>query len=255
MIDFDGVLSRDARKVRDHVLEICINYGTSKIQVEVSSFISKIKQQYDPLAWEKSVLYATPQDIITTIDRKTSAAYQQVDVNGPILKKTRGNKTGPRNHNIDWLALARFDKEWWIEAVPRPGSIHPDSLDKLPEFMDMYKLFSSWFIVEFSYHTLFGVLDFSRRFSLEIVKECMEEVDDPRKRSIEYLGAIIDKELMAREIEMMENKELTENSKRILKAISELARNRDKPVDWDTIDKKASIDLLNVEEFEKVKLS
>ena len=255
MIEIDGILSRDARKVRDHVLDMCVKYGANKLQSEIDSFISQIKQAYDPIAWEKAILYANPADIITAVERKTSIEYQQVNPNAATVKKTRGNKAGAKNHNIDWLDLAKFDSKWWLEAPPRAGSISPDNVDKIQEFISMYKLLVSWFITDFSHHTLLGIFDFARRFSLEIVQECMEEVDDPRKRSIEYLGAIIEKEMVAREIEMMESKELNEHSKRMLQAISEMARKRDKTVDWDSIDKKASSELDNIEEFNKVKLS
>jgi hypothetical protein len=82
----------------------------------------------------------------------------------------------------------------------------------------------------------------------------MEMIDgDPSHRSIEYLMAVVDKELAVRRAQMLENKELMERSKVILDAVVTAATFHDRPIDWDSMDKIVDIDILNKAEFDKVK--
>jgi hypothetical protein len=111
-----------------------------------------------------------------------------------------------------------------------------------------------WLLADFGYSVLFSIFDMTRRYSTSIIKECIEKVDDLNHRSIDYLLAIVDKELAIRREELMRNKELSDSSKQIIDAVTSIAANRTQPIDWDEIDKKIDIDVANQAEFDKVKI-
>jgi len=119
----------------------------------------------------------------------------------------------------------------------------------------MYTLLAGWLITDFSYTTLFKIVDISRRYSISIFEECMAHVSEVRNRSVDYLLAIVDKEMAARRMDMMETKELLDSSKELLNSLVDMATNRTKPVDWDSLEKNMKEDSDNREEFNKVKLS
>jgi len=228
---FKVIMSREAKRLRNEILEdLCLK----KLDIK------QILDLYIPVNWEKAVLYAHPNEIVTHILRKTSST---------------GIKSGNRAKNVDWVTYARFDNNLWLDVTRRTGGISPVDIDKdIETFTNMYNLFVNWFIVDFSYKALRTIFDYSKKFSIEFIKECMALVDAPSNKTIEYLGAVIDREFTVREIELMENREILESTKRVIKAITGMVKSN-KPVDWEAIDKKASVEVDNISEFDKVKLS
>jgi hypothetical protein len=256
MIDYLGnnekfmrIMSRDGRRIRDDVIGSCLRYSAINIEQQISEF-------YDPMVWEKAVLYAHPSDLFTAFMRLTSKLYKDEERSGRLPK---GRKDGARRKDVDWADVAiNFAPQWWMPGIqdPRARRIDPNDFYKLePAFTNMYMLVSQWLITDFSYTALLQILDISKRYSLDLVSECMEKIDQVRNRSIDYLMAIIEKEMAARHIEMMESKELEERSKKILSDLIDMAEKRAVSVDWDELEKNKEVDNLNKEVFDKVKLS
>lgn len=252
-----GIMGRDAKRLRESIYEVAVLNGTAGMtELQIHNFHDAVIKEYDPVIWERPILYANSADISDTFKRMTSSLYQDQQRGG---KKAFGNKAGPRRKNVDWLLVAsKFPDEFWLPGIqnPRTGSIHPKDFDHIREqFTDIYKLFTGWLVSDFGYKTLFGIFDASKRYSISIIQECMGMVDDLRNRSYEYLMAIVDREMGIRKIEMMENKELLDRSKQILGMLVDMATNRSQSVDWDSIIKSAQMDAQNASEFDKVKNS
>jgi len=251
------VMSREARQLRDAVVDKSIECGTSgMLPADMKKFIDTFMAAYNPMVWECPVMYAHVSEIWNAFLRMTSAAYKDQQKAG---RETRGNVTGIRRKDIDWLSIIiSFPDTWWMSSVQekRKGSIALCNLDGvLKPFEDMYRLYTNWLIADFSVKTLFGIFDVSKRYSIEIVKECMDAVDNVRNRSFEYLMAIIDREFAARQIEMMQNKELLDKSKDILNAVIDMARSKSEHIDWEFIEKDTSTIKENEDEFDKIKLT
>jgi hypothetical protein len=155
--------------------------------------------------------------------------------------------------------VTTFPDDLWVPNINEQtrrsrGAIEPSAFDRVRnQFTPMYGLFSQWLIVDFSHKVLFGIYDISLRYSLDLVKECMDMVTELRNRSYEYVAAIIEKEMVVRQAEMLENKELNDRSKAVLKVISDLALNKTKSLDWESLEKNVKIDRENQEAFNKVK--
>jgi len=249
------VMSREARQLRDDIFNKAIEHGTAgMISSDVEQFVGNIIQAYNPIVWERAVMYAHKAEIWDAFMKITSSIYKDQQDAG---REARGNKGKVRRKDVDWLSVAiSFPDMWWVSGVQnrRNGSIVPCDLDTvLKPFEAMYRLYTGWLISDFGIKTLFGIFDVSKRYSTDIVKECMDMVDEVRGRSFEYLMAIIDREIAARQIEMLQTKELLDRSKEILSAVVEIARSKSERIDWAAIEKDTDIDKENKEEFDKVK--
>jgi hypothetical protein len=256
---FNIVMSREGKQLRDEVLNMCLQHGTAG-QANTTSYTQQIIATYSPLSFERAVLYAGSRSVLEAVCRRTSSAFYR-HKDKPGMQKPewqKGSTDGNRYKKIDWLSVAAFGPEWWINSIqfPRSGAIQPQNFDKVrDEFVNIYSLFTSWLLIDFSFKALYSIWDLTNRFSPEFIKKCMDLVEDKSKRSIEYLSPIIDKEWAIMRSDMMERKELNEQSKAILVAISGIVADRSKPVNWDPIDKDREVDAANSEVFNKVKLS
>lgn len=250
-------MSREARQLRDNVYETCAKYYSHGDMGLTSKFESTIIDTYDPVVWERPILYAQEQVVFDAFMRVTSDIYQKQQRDG---REAKGNKAGSRRKDIDWLqVVTTFPDDLWVPNINEQtrrsrGAIEPSAFDRVRnQFTPMYGLFSQWLIVDFSHKVLFGIYDISLRYSLDLVKECMDMVTELRNRSYEYVAAIIEKEMVVRQAEMLENKELNDRSKAVLKVISDLALNKTKSLDWESLEKNVKIDRENQEAFNKVK--
>jgi hypothetical protein len=250
-----AVMSREARQLRDNVYDTCIKYFAHGSMTETAEYEKAIIDTYNPIVWERPILLAHDQVIFDSFLRITSAKYKEQQDHS---RETRGNKAGSRRKDIDWLLTATtFPDDLWLPHVPeqdkRKGNVSPEAIYKVrDQFGPMYELFTKWLIVDFSHKVLFGIFDASMRYSLSLVSDCMEMVPELRNRSYEYLMVIVEKEMIIRQAEMMETKDLLDRSKMVLKAIVDLANDKSK-IDWDSIDKDIKMDQENQEAFEKVK--
>lgn len=258
---FDLIMSRDARSLRDEVLNLCLQHGAAgKPQAEFQEFADKVVEQYTPVVWERAILYADGRHIKDAIFRITSTAYHK-HKDKPGKKKPnweRGTIKGSRLKGIDWLAVANADPEFWLENIqfPRHGAVLPNIFDKRhEEFCAMHTIFSHWLITDYSFKTLYFIYDLAGRFSVDFVQGCMDLVLDKSKRSAEYLSSIIDKENALRMEALKESKETLQHSKRVIEAIASLAHDRDKPVDWEDIENKSKSDIENAKVFNEIKYS
>jgi len=258
---FNIVMSREGKQLRDEVLNMCIQHGTAGRGIAGNQeFAQQVINVYSPLNFERAVLYAGSRSLLEAVCRRTSASfYRHQDKPGQQKPEwQKGSIDGNRYKKVDWLSVAAFGPEWWIKSVqfPRQGAIQPQNFDKVKdEFTKVYSLFTSWLLIDFSHKTLFSIWDLTNRFSVEFIQKCMDLVEDKSKRSIEYLLPIIDKEWVIMRQELMERNELNDQSKAILAAISSLVGDRNKPVDWEEIDRTREIDTTNLDMFNKVKLS
>ena len=254
-------MSREAKSLRDDVLNMVFQHGTAgKGQQDRSLFQSQVIEAYTPLNWERAVLYANSRSLLEAVCRRTSAAYYR-SKDKPGAQKPewqKGSIDGNRYKKIDWVSVSRFGPEWWIKSIqfPRQGAIFPQSFDKVAaEFSEIYSLFTSWLLIDFSYKTLLNIWDLTNRFSPQFIKSCMDLVEDKSKRSIEYLLPIIDKEFAIMRQEILERNELTSQSKQLLETISSLVANRGEPIDWNKLDERLEVDSENAKAFDEVKLS
>ena len=253
---FEAVMSREARQLRNDIIGLAISYGAAgQTTIGIAEFKQKIVEAYNPIVWERPILCAHNSEIYDSFMRITSTVYKAQENVG---REAKGNKGGARRKDVDWLSVATvFPDTYWLQNVKdkRTGSVDPRSLDSILEsFSIMYKLYSGWLISDFSHKVLFGILDVSRKYSPDLVQECMDMVTEIRQRSFDYLMAIIDKEMAARQIEMTQNKELLDRSKQILNTFVELVKGKD-PIDFDSLEKDAKVDRDNLDEFNKVKNS
>jgi hypothetical protein len=257
---FNKVMSREAHWLRDEVLGMCIKHGT--VNIKHNEFAYKIIQQYSPIPWERAVLYVENKKAFQAVSRRTSSAYHtkksKLGVSKPGWEK--GSVSGNRYKHVDWLEIARFDfdHDWWIDSVDfqRYGGILPVNFDKIrDEFTKMYGLFTNWLITDFSMKALRHIFDINNKYSVDFVKKCMDLVEDKSKRSVEYLIPIMDKEFTLAHNELMERKELHDQSKNILNSILETVGDKRKPVNWDILDETVEADTENAKIFNKVKLS
>jgi len=254
-------MSREGKQLRDEVLNMCLQHGAAGQGVTDSvSYTQQITAAYSPLSFERAILYAGSRSVLEAVSRRTSAAFyrhkDKLGMQKPEWQK--GSTDGNRYKKIDWLSVASFGPEWWINSIqfPRSGAIQPQNFDKVrDEFVNIYSLFTSWLLIDFSFKTLYSIWDLTNRFSPEFIKKCMDLVEDKSKRSIEYLLPIIDKEWAIMRSDILEREELNDQSKAILAAITGLIGDRSKPVDWDSIDADREVDAANSEVFNKVKLS
>lgn len=254
---FKHVMSRDGKTLRESILKLCIDnsiIGLTPSQIKILH--DRIIQFYDPIVWERAILYAHHSEVYDAVLRATSSAHNK----SAPGKMPKGNKKGARRKDIDWINLAvSFDWNVWVTFVDKPrgaNKIYPSSLDThLSDFSNMYTLFINWLLTDFSYSTLYQIYDISRRYSVDIIHDCMQEIEEPRQRSVDYLMAVVDKEIAIRKAKAFEDKSLLDNSKNIINTILNMVADRSKPVDWNNIDKTKEIDNENQEEFNKVKLS
>jgi hypothetical protein len=217
------------------------------------------------------MLYASKQQVLETIHRRTSSQYikdQQKETKTGDAKPSweHGSISGPKDKSIDWVDLAVFHYHWWYGLIQFPHSdgigtkrkvaVQPQAVQKnIKAFRGMYELFLSWLVkADFGRDTLLGIWDLSTKYSIDEVRRCMELVEDKSKRNIHYLDAIIDKEQAILQEELQEARDLNEHSKKTILAIMNLAR-KSGPVDWEALEKNVKVDKLNQQEFDKVKLS
>jgi hypothetical protein len=254
-------MSREARWLRDEVLGLCIKYGT--VNVKYEEFTSKLIEQYSPIPWERAVLFVEAKEAYKGVCRRTSAAfYTKKSKKAGVDKPTweRGSVKGNRQKNVNWLRIAKFDfdHDWWNEVIgfKRNGGVLPIHFDRVHnEFVEMYTLITKWLITDFSTKALFRIFNFTNKYSTDLISKCMELVEDPSKRSIEYLVPIIEKEFTIAKNQLMERKELHSQSKQILTSILETVVSEREAVDWDMVEESIQVSTENAKMFNKVKLS
>lgn len=258
---FDTVMSIEAKELRDGVIDRCMKYGANKYKP--GELEQKIIESYNPIVWERAVLFGYANELLDGVDRKTSSAYfrhkDKADKATPPWQI--GSVSGNKYKHIDWLNVAKFeyDDSWFLSSVKFPrkdGNILPSAFDNLrPQFTEMYKLFTSWLIADFNHKTALNIFWYSRDYSIDFIHTCINMVNDKSKRSIEYLSAIVNKEFAIMKHDLMERKELTDDSKKTFDMILQTMSDKGGQVNWDEIDKDLETNLNNTEEFRKVKLS
>ena len=254
-------MSRDAKWLRDEILNLCINNATAgKDGTQFNTIINNFIEQYTPIVWERAILYTDSRHVRDAILRRTSSTYYRYK-DKPGNKKPsweRGTIKGNRHKNINWLEVASMHPDLWIDGVqfPRHGAINPNIFDKIyNDFESIYTLFVNWLLTDFSYKALYFIYDISGRYSVDFVNRCMDLVVDKSKRSIEYLSSIMDKENALLREELEEAKQLHDHSKQALKAILDIVSDKSKPIDWDDIENKTKEDAENAKIFGKIKYS
>jgi hypothetical protein len=256
------VMSRGAKKLRDKVFTLCLeNSGVgSKGQKIFDDFKQAIIDNYDPLDWERALLYASTDPLYDAVLRITSTRYVnqlKKDDNSKAAWEM-GSTGGGRNKEIDWVDVAKFDAKWWYGHIrfPHSGSIQPNNFDKvIQEFSAVYKLFTDWFLADFGYHDLLFIWHLTNKNTIEEIQKCMDMVTDKNKRSTNYLSAILDKEDALLRVELEERQEMMDHSQNTLDAIASIVDKDRDPVDWNNIEKDIDLDRNNEDGFKGVKLS
>lgn len=258
---FNHVMSRDGKRLRDQILDLCVKNGTGgKSPGEAKQFIDQIISTYDPIDWESAILFAYPDDIWKAIRRKTSSKFwEKQDPNKNKAPWERGSLSGSRFKKTNWLEVAKLDYSWWCDCIHFPR--HDSAIKNMPDFnkvrdrfIDIYKRYVDWSPVDFNYKSLFSVYTFANKYDPEFVQECMDMVEDQRKRNIDYLLTIINNEYTYRQQEVEDSVKLTENSKQLLKSLVSTVQNNE-IVDWEALEKRLEQEKDNRNEFDKVKLS
>ncbi len=256
---FDTVMSREAKWLRDGILELCIEYGSKAKSVNDSKqLMSSIVAVYSPISWEKAVLYASAKNIHNAMLRKTSAEYYKEDEIKIKPPWARGKANGIREKKIDWLSLAKFDSEWWFGMVqfPRDGSVQPFSIARVEEqFVPMYKALAPWLLSDFGHKSLLTIWHLCTQCPIDEVRRCMVLVEDKHKRSTDYLMAIIEKEQAIQRERIKDKAEINAYSKRVINAFLGIINSKSTPANWSKLESNDTVDKINATEFSKVKLT
>lgn len=257
---FDKVMSVGARKLRDDVYFLCHSHLSPN---DTKKFIDHITEHYNPINWEIPIFYHHQERIFEGVMRRTSSKYKEKvkDRGADPPKWQRGTKAAGagRRKDIDWFRLAVFeDTEFWREMIDFPREklhLYPADVKKIePAFSQMYELFTGWLLADFNFTTLYNIFEFARDYSTTFIQECMNKVDDPRKRSTSYLEAVIRQEMAVLKHEIGEDQSLTEHSKMVISKMLEMVEKRE-DIDWDKIEQDAAQGEENRRIFRKVKLS
>ena len=261
-------MSKDARRLRDDVYELVFKTELPKIDFgKKDIWLEQLKAGYDPLNFERAILFDYQDRIFEAVLRRTSKKF----ADDTDAEKKSGEhrwdhekgtvaRSATRNKDIDWLEVAKF-ADWqniWHECIEfhkANPSIAPGSFDaSLHQFRPMYELFVGWMYTDFNRASLLHIFNMSNHYALDFVKECMDMVEDPRKREPAYLLAIIQKEHKILQVEINENDEIDEFSKRIINACVDFVDHHE-PVNFNEFEKEFQEHMKNHEEFNKVKLS
>lgn len=253
---FSRYMSKGGRQLRNNVLDLCFTHGAQKIEAQ-TEFCSSLLKSYNPLNWEKAVLYNGPDKIFEAVCRKTSDRFYKE----PAGKQPwdRGSKSPNTNRykEVNWLEVARFDYDIWLDCVqfPASGGILPKEFIYFEKkFAKVYEAYSRWVSSDFGISALRKLFYSSKKYSPDFIIQCMEKVVELDKQNIYYLESILETEqgILLRQVK--DSEEVLEQSKQMLEAIVDLA-GRSNSVNWGSIEDTVDIDRENHEEFSKVKLS
>lgn len=256
---FNSIMSSGARYLRNEVYELCFSHrGTDSLTV----FVNRIREQYNRINWEKAVYYHNHEEILRGIYRRTSTAFKAKHKNGVVPEIwERGTiaSNAARRKDIDWFKLAIFDDvSFWMDMINSPRAklvVYPNHIDQIePAYSNMYEMVTDWLITDFNYTSLYHIFEFARDCSLSFVKECMGKVENIRQHSTSYLRAIIEKERVIQKHELDELQEIDKYSQFVIDKMKEMVEAGEN-VDWEKIEKEASVGENNRAEFDKVKLS
>ncbi len=252
-------MSRDARWLRDRVIDMCMQHGTvGLVGSQYTDFQTNILNKYTPINYEKAVLYASKEEVFKSFCRKTSKKYYNDRANGkPDWDAGSPSHKTPRHKNIDWTTAAHFDYGWYHDFIQFPPEMRVSSTEfnaRVDAFSSLYFEFIKWIIVDFSKTALYKLYDLSKKYAVDEIVRCMELVTDPAKRTIEYLIPIIDREQALLRYELQESAELNEHSMKVMDAIQEAVR-REGTVNWDKLEEDFKLEINNKDEFDKVPLS
>lgn len=264
---FDKNMSKDARSLRDRVYELAFKNGFPKDPNKRDRWITELRSEYDPLLFEMAVLYDHHERIIESVRKRTSKKFlddnkheNSTGKERPDHEKGTKSRNASRIKGLDWLDIAKF-QDWhdiWyrcIEYAKLTPTINPNKfLPTSAQFRPVYELFVDWVYSDFNRKSLVQIYRMSLNYSLEFIKECMEFVEDRRKRDAGYLLAIIEKEHAILRAELEENAEVHRMSKQIVDSIVDYVDHHEH-VDWDELEKDFHNHLLNKEEMDKIKLS
>lgn len=257
---FDKPMSTGARKLRDDVLLLCYSHINPN---QTRDFLDHVESNYNRVNWEIAIFYHHNERIFEGILKKTSKKFLEdpKDKSSAPFAHQKGTKASgaARRKDIDWFELATFsDYSFWQEMIDYPREklhINPSDIKKLdPAFTKMYELITGWLFTDFNFTSLYHIFEFARDYSLTFVSDCIEKVDDPRKRSTSYLQAVARQEMAVLKHELAEDTSLTEHSQNVINKMFEMVEKRE-DIDWDQIEDNAAQGEENRREFRKVKLS
>jgi hypothetical protein len=258
-----NVMSKYARSLRDEILILSYKYGTARMgERERQEYVKKLLEQYNPINFEKAVFYNHPEAILEGVYRRTSAKFHEKQKPGEEKvpwQRGSSSKKATRWKNVDWLEVARFDWELWYEMVEFPrqkGHIDPKDFAKHEAaFTDMYAAFTNWYITDFNFKALYFIWSCAKNYSIDFVIRCLDVVEDPRKRNVDYVQSIIKKEFALMTRQMEENKALEQHSQSVIDQLLGFINEEKEPIDWDALDQEYETIMKNKAEFNKVKLS
>lgn len=252
---FKKIMSTEALKLRDEIYSLCFSHIHPDDQKKLHDHIS---ETYNRINWEIPTLYQNNEIILEAVLRKTSKKFNDKNETKDTENWKRGTVAlgAARRKDIDWFKLATFDDyEFWIDMidVPRKIHVHPANVI-IDSFTSMYNTITDWLFINFNFTSLYHIYEFSRDYSLNFIKDCMDKIDDPHKHTTNYLRAVINSEVAINDSILAEDKELTESSKKLILHLNSLLK-KDVNVNWDEIEKKSNIKEENDIEFKKVILS
>ena len=261
---FTRPMSRDARKLRDDVYHLAFDNLKGRMNgAQFQSFVDNLKNEYEPLDWERAIFFQHHENVYKAILRVTSMKFREdtknsEDTRAPWEKGTVA-EGATRNKDIDWRWLIRFkdyERLYFMgEVFARRLSILPPDFDKrLDEFRPIYNMITRWVYSDFNYSALYRLWQMSAVHRPSFVQECMDKVEDQSKRTIEYLEAVIQGEYALWKLQVKDGQELEAESKLVYEAFKFMITKYEN-VDWDAVDKEADSQMNTANALNKVKMS
>ena len=244
------IMSKDARGARDHIIDFVFKHAGVSPQI----FTGWIQESYDPIVWEKAMLWTGKDSLTEAIGRSTSAIFwAKTDESSTV----RGKENGVRYKHVDWLSVLKCDQQWWLNVArfPRAGGVHPTAFKEHVEqsFREIYEVCVGWLISDFSFHTLLRIYEISTKYSVKEVVKCTGLVPDYNKRNIDYLNQVLDNEQAVAAALLRDQQQLTATSKRVLDMFLDIYKTGRGPIDWQEIENRIKQHPEIQDELDKVK--
>lgn len=264
---FNKIMSKDARRLREEVYELSFKNIKIKNADSLRDWIDKIKEVYDPLNFERAILFDYYDCVFEAVQRRTSKKYfddsEEDKRNGntrwPHEIGTRA-RNASRKSGLDWFWIAEFSdwKNIWYDIMgfnKANPSIDPKNFNSsIQYFRPVYDLFVDWMFTDFNRTSLIHIYNISNTYSIDFIEECMKYVENPRSRDPAYLLAIMQKEHAIMRAELDESNRDDEYAVQIAKKLSEHITHHES-VDWDKFKSELQQKVQDQQELNKVKLS
>lgn len=265
---FNRAMSKDARKLRDDVYELAFIHGLPNGDTEKRQWIKKLIDSYDPLNFERAILYDHYDRIIEAVNRRTSVKFKkdsdsirkgEMDFKDDHKRGTK-SKSSYRLPGLDWLNIAQFSD--WEDIWYRCVNLHKANISIEPkhfnttisQFRDMYNLFVGELYYDFNRNSLIHIYQMASKYSLDFVKECMGRVVDVRQKEPNYIIEVVKKEHAILQAELEESNQVEKETVELVKSVVSYVNYHDE-IDWGKVKKDLKKRMDNKEEFDKVKLS